>query len=241
WASSGPAAAAELRFAALRRLGAWFSDAEVLAGWSARLQRYRLRTKNAYCGYVQELYGDDVAAAYFAISCCGGGARFEGRDEWLRPDARGRFSPELLQLRDVPVVAIDLRGSAVNYSGLDNLVRLTRLRHLDLGGCRHLDDWALARLHVFGESLRELSVAGCPRVTERGLAALHHLRHLQRLDVSDLPAVPNKGLVRILLEEMLPHCQVVGMDYGDGLEPPPGPPGVNGVANPPPRPEGVLG
>lgn len=39
-------------------------------------------------------------------------------------------------------------------------------------------------------------------------------RELQRLDVAGV-RVPSPGLVRILLEEMLPGCQIVGMDLGD--------------------------
>lgn len=43
--------------------------------------------------------------------------RFKDRDLWVR----GRWRPELLQLRDVPVVAVDLSGSQLTYDGLDNL------------------------------------------------------------------------------------------------------------------------
>ncbi|XP_075346067.1 distal membrane-arm assembly complex protein 2 isoform X2 [Mycteria americana] len=179
----------------LQRLGRWFYEVEAAAAWGERLQRNRLRSKNA----------------------------FEGQERWIRPENLWR--PEVLRLRDVPVVALDLSGTPLNYNGLDNLVPLTRLQHLDLSGCPHLDDWALGRLHVFGDSLRELSVARCPRVTERGLATLHHLRELRRLDVAGV-RVPSPGLVRILLEEMLPGCQVLGMDLGDGTgtdsPPPPG-------------------
>ncbi|KAK4806275.1 hypothetical protein QYF61_008461 [Mycteria americana] len=175
-----------------------------------------------YCGFLRDTYGDNVVAAVFTLSC-GGGVRFEGQERWIRPENLWR--PEVLRLRDVPVVALDLSGTPLNYNGLDNLVPLTRLQHLDLSGCPHLDDWALGRLHVFGDSLRELSVARCPRVTERGLATLHHLRELRRLDVAGV-RVPSPGLVRILLEEMLPGCQVLGMDLGDGTgtdsPPPPG-------------------
>ncbi|KAM8793969.1 distal membrane-arm assembly complex protein 2 [Eudromia elegans] len=167
------------------------------------------------CARVQQLHGPDVAAAFFALSC-GGGARFRGQDEWLRADGGGRWRAELLRLRHLPVVALDLRGSDVGYGGLEHLVRLPELEHLDLGGCGRLDDWGVARLHPLAGSLRELSLAACPRVTERGLAALHHLRLLRRLDVSELPAVSHPALVRILLEEMLPGCRVLGMEERAG-------------------------
>lgn len=45
--------------------------------------------------------------------------RFEGQEHWIRPETRWR--PEVLRLRDVPVVALDLSGSPLTYDGLDNL------------------------------------------------------------------------------------------------------------------------
>ncbi|XP_064296152.1 distal membrane-arm assembly complex protein 2 [Phalacrocorax carbo] len=197
----------------LRRLGRWFYEMEAVTVWEERLRQHRLRRKNAYLSFLRDSYGDNVVAAVFILSC-GGGVRFEGQEDWIRP--QGDWCPKVLHLRDVPVVALDLSGSPVTYNGLDNLVALTQLQHLDLSGCPHLDDWALGRLHVFGDTLRELSVARCPRVTERGLATLHHLRELRRLDVAGVQ-VPSPGLVRILLEEMLPGCQVLGMDLGDSV------------------------
>ncbi|XP_054043630.1 distal membrane-arm assembly complex protein 2 [Rissa tridactyla] len=196
----------------LRYLGRWFYEAEAAEAWAERLRRRRLRSRNAYCGFLRDRYGDDVAAAIFTLSC-GGGVRFEGQDGWLRPE--GQWRPEVLRHLHVPVVALDLSGSPLTYHGLDNLVGLRRLRQLDLSECPHLDDWALGRLHVFGASLRELSVARCPLVTERGLATLHHLRELRLLDVSGL-RVPSPGLVRILLEETLPRCRLRGMDHAGG-------------------------
>lgn len=128
----------------------------------------------------------------------------------------------MLQFHHVPVVAVDLSGSQLTYDGLDNFVLLTKLQHLDLSGCPHVDDWVLGRLHVFGDSLQELSVARCPRVTERGLATLHQLPKLRCLDVGGL-AVQSPGLLRILLEEMLPQCRVLGMEMEEG-DPPEAPP-----------------
>lgn len=43
------------------------------------------------------------------------------------------------------------------------------------------------------------------------------LRNLRRLDISDLPAVSNPGLTQILVEEMLPNCEVLGADWTQGL------------------------
>lgn len=48
-------------------------------------------------------------------------------------------------------------------------------------------------------------------------------RNLRRLDVSGV-AVPSPGLVRILLEEMLPRCQVLGMEVDGGPPPSEGSP-----------------
>ncbi|XP_027489197.1 distal membrane-arm assembly complex protein 2, partial [Corapipo altera] len=90
-------------------------------------------------------------------------------------------------------------------------VSLSHLSHLELSGCPHVCDWTLGRLHVFGDTLRHLGLARCPQVTERGLATLHHLRSLRSLDVSGL-SVPSPGLLRILLEEMLPGCRILGME-----------------------------
>lgn len=49
-------------------------------------------------------------------------------------------------------------------------------------------------------------------------------RALRRLDLTGL-RVPSPGLVQILLEEVLPGCEVLGLDFGDspgtGTAPPP--------------------
>ncbi|KAM9112971.1 distal membrane-arm assembly complex protein 2 isoform 1-T1 [Pangshura tecta] len=195
-----------------------FYDIENLMNFSTKLPYKNLRRKNAYYRYTKDLYGDNAAAAFFVLTHSGR-VRFQGQETWFCVDERGKFSFDFLQLRDVPVEAIDLTGSVLNYDGLDNLEKLTALKSLDLSRCPHVDDWTLGRLHVFKDSLEELSLAGCPQVTERGLACLHQLEHLRRLDLSHLPSVPVPGLVRILVEEMLPQCEVLGPGPGDGLAP----------------------
>ncbi|XP_067412774.1 distal membrane-arm assembly complex protein 2 [Emydura macquarii macquarii] len=206
---SGP-----LKNAILQYLCDRFYDIEYLVAWSIRHEDDKIIKKNTYHGNIKEVYGENIAAADFALSNRGG-VRFQGQEKWLRPDVRGKYSKDFLELRDLPVEAIDLSGSILNYNGLDNLVLLKGLKSLNLSCCPNIDDWSLSRLHVFKDSLEELSLAGCPQVTERGLACLHQLECLRRLDVSYLPSVSNKGLIRILVEEMLPQCEIVGLDYGD--------------------------
>uniref|UniRef100_A0A8C6EGF6 Distal membrane-arm assembly complex protein 2 n=1 Tax=Moschus moschiferus TaxID=68415 RepID=A0A8C6EGF6_MOSMO len=143
--------------------------------------------------------------------------RFRDR-EWMRANERGLSSLEFRKLQEVPVEAVDASGCAINYQGLDNLLALKELQSLSLRRCPHVDDWCLSRLYQLADSLQELSLAGCPRISERGLACLHHLQNLRRLDISDLPAVSNPGLTQILVEEMLPHCEVLGADWAQGLK-----------------------
>ncbi|XP_012824506.1 distal membrane-arm assembly complex protein 2 isoform X2 [Xenopus tropicalis] len=192
-----------------------FYDIEAIINWSVRFKQWNLRRKNAHYAYTERLYGKYVAAAYYTLSQRGG-VRFQGHKDWYRADRRGKFSWDFLEHKEVPVECIDLSRSPLTFRGLDNIVSLKELRELYLNNCPHLDDWALSRLHVFKDSLEVLSIAGCPSITERGLATLHHLQNLRYLDLSDLSSVTNKGLIRILMEEVLPKCEIVGINYFDG-------------------------
>ncbi|XP_029387518.1 distal membrane-arm assembly complex protein 2 isoform X2 [Mus pahari] len=139
-------------------------------------------------------------------------------EEWIRRNNRSHFLAEIQKFQHVPVEAVDASGCAINYQGLSNLLPLKELRSLSLQRCPNLDDWCLSRLYLLAGSLQELSLAGCPRISERGLACLHHLQNLRKLDISDLPAVSHPGLTQILVEEMLPHCEVLGADWAQSLK-----------------------
>ncbi|XP_035580884.1 distal membrane-arm assembly complex protein 2 isoform X2 [Zalophus californianus] len=222
-----------------------FYDVQALREYLLRKQVLKVHQKNRPFTYIRERFGPHAAGAYFILKQ-GGAVKFQGK-EWIRSDARGHFSLDFLKFQAVPVEAVDASGCAINYQGLDSVcewaetaglficpsvvgsrkdhsaspppptVALKELQSLWLQRCPHVDDWCLGRLHPLANSLQELSLAGCPRISERGLASLHHLQNLRRLDISDLPAVSNPGLTRILVEEMLPSCQVLGADWAQGL------------------------
>lgn len=193
-----------------------FYDVEAVREYLLRKQVLKVQKKNRSVTYIKERYGPYVAGAYFVLKQ-GGSVKFRDR-EWMRADEHGLSSLEFQKLQEVPLEAVDASGCAINYQGLDNLLALKELQSLSLRHCPHLDDWCLGRLYQLADSLQELLLAGCPRISERGLACLHHLQNLRRLDISDLPAVSNPGLTQILVEEMLPHCEVLGADWAQGLK-----------------------
>ncbi|XP_058385374.1 distal membrane-arm assembly complex protein 2 [Diceros bicornis minor] len=202
--------------ALLQFLADHFYDVEALREYLFRKQVLKVHQKNRSFTHIKEQYGPYIAGAYFVLKQ-GGAVKFQGQ-EWMQSNGRGRFSLDFFKFQAVPVEAVDASGCAINYQGLDNLLALKELQSLSLQRCPHVDDWCLSRLHQLAGSLQELSLAGCPQVSERGLACLHHLQKLRRLDISDLPAVSNPGLTRILVEEMLPNCEVLGADWAQGLK-----------------------
>ncbi|XP_041919465.1 distal membrane-arm assembly complex protein 2 isoform X1 [Alosa sapidissima] len=201
----------------LLRLSQQFYDVEQFLNWSSTFRNRLVRRKNLFYGYAKQNYGDNIAAAYYILSLKGS-FRFAGQTEWFRPNARGRFSYEFMTFPDSMIEDVDLSGTPINCDGLDNIVSQLQLRRLTLRSCPEVDGWFLTRLHIFSDTLEELDISHCPRVTVGALCALQHLRKLRHLDISGLPSVHNPGLLRILVEEMLPHCLVAGAEYSQGLE-----------------------
>lgn len=68
------------------------------------------------------------------------------------------------------------QASLVSYPIYVTTERQRSLRTLKLKGCPEVDDWFLARLHMFQDSLEELDISHCPRITTGGLTALRNLK-----------------------------------------------------------------
>ncbi|KAK2868820.1 hypothetical protein Q7C36_000691 [Tachysurus vachellii] len=203
----------------LLQLNQRFLEVEYLLKFSNWLKNRDVRRKNLFYEDAQKKYGANVAAAY-SILKLGGGFRFAGQTEWFRVDSKGKFSFDFVYTPESTIEEIDLSRTLINHAGLHNLTSQHGLRSLSVQGCPEVDDWFLGRLHVFRETLQELNISHCPRITVGGLAALQHLRKLKQLDMSSLPQLQNPSLVRILTEEMLPHCKIIGAEYDQGLRSP---------------------
>ncbi|XP_070619765.1 distal membrane-arm assembly complex protein 2 isoform X2 [Erythrolamprus reginae] len=148
------------------------------------------------------------------------GNNFQDQTDWYRADPKEEETFDYVSYCGKSLEAIDLSDTFISYIGMKNFANLKGLKHLDLSRCRFIDDWCLEQLHPFGPTLETLSLAGCSLVSEKGLRCLHHLENLQRLDVSNLPSVSHPLLIRILLEEMLPQCYLVGMDGQENADSP---------------------
>uniref|UniRef100_A0AAV2J457 Distal membrane-arm assembly complex protein 2 n=1 Tax=Knipowitschia caucasica TaxID=637954 RepID=A0AAV2J457_KNICA len=186
-----------------------FYDVEALLVWTKQFKKSRLLKKNVYYGYTESFYGTHVASAYFILKLKGG-FRFCGQSHWFRAN---KFNWDFMNHKDCPLEEIDLSYTVINYEGLKNIEEQTSLRTLSLKACPEVDDWFLSRLHVFQDSLEVLDISHCPRITTGGLAALRNLKGLKKLNVSSLPGISNPGLLVILLEEMLPNCDITSDGY----------------------------
>lgn len=55
------------------------------------------------------------------------------------------------------------------------------MKTLSLQGCPEVNDWFLARLHIFQDSLEELDISHCPCITIGGLPALRNLKYVYNI------------------------------------------------------------
>ncbi|XP_075906016.1 distal membrane-arm assembly complex protein 2 [Nelusetta ayraudi] len=215
--SSGSVSPPPLHRRLLLYLTQRFYDVEMLMTWRSQFKRRAIQKKNAYFSYTEKFYGPNIAAAYYVLSMKGQ-FRFLGQSEWFSTNNNGKFDWDFLNHKDLVLEEVNLNNTLINYSGLTNFVGQGSLRTLSVQGCPEVDDWFLARLHILQDSLEELDISQCPRITTGGLAALRNLKGLRRLDVSSLPEIEHPGLVVILLEEMLPHCQITANGYDFSLK-----------------------
>uniref|UniRef100_A0A665VJR7 Distal membrane-arm assembly complex protein 2 n=1 Tax=Echeneis naucrates TaxID=173247 RepID=A0A665VJR7_ECHNA len=216
WSSSSQSSLPPFHTRLLLYLTQRFYDVEMLLSWRSKLKRRGVQKKNAYYSYTERFYGSNLATAYFILNLKGG-FRYAGQPDWFRADRKGRFSWDFMNHKDTPIEDVDMSYTVFNYTGLNNLEGQQSLRTLSLRGCPEVDDWFLARLHMFQDSLEELDISHCPRITTGGLAALRNLKGLKRLDMSSLPRISTPGLVIILLEEMLPQCKITATGYDHSL------------------------
>ncbi|KAJ7988729.1 hypothetical protein DPEC_G00312250 [Dallia pectoralis] len=150
--------------------------------------------------------GPDRSTAEW-LTRCGAKVRFHGLDRWqhdynaLPTGPLGRFK----------IQGIDATDSCIMYNGFDHLDGLEHLEEIKFNKSMYIEDSCLERISTIENlqsSLLKMEVVSCGNVTDKGIIALHKLRNLEHLYLSDLPGVVDKEKTVERLQTALPKLNI---------------------------------
>ncbi|KAG8235025.1 hypothetical protein J437_LFUL015076 [Ladona fulva] len=160
-----------------------------------------------------QILGNDLSAAHFVVFR-NGAIKFYGKEEWIRKDEDEEYDlPEKFDPM-LCVEAIDASKMSLHYDGLINLINLKRLKWLSFAGCPNIDNWCLDRVSGhFQDTLEYLDITDCPKISAMGLGCLYRMTNLKKLLVSNPNDDKNFELSCLMLEDVLPNLEIVGIKY----------------------------
>ncbi|XP_074517645.1 ATP synthase subunit s, mitochondrial [Sebastes fasciatus] len=150
--------------------------------------------------------GPDRAAAEWLLRC-GAKVRFQGFDRFQH-DYNGLPTGPLGRYK---IQAIDATESCIMQNGFDHLDGLQHVEEIKFKKCIYIEDTCLEKLSSIEnlqESMHRLEVVSCGNVTDKGLIALHQLRNLEYLFLSDLPGIKDKQTTVDRLQTALPRLDI---------------------------------
>uniref|UniRef100_A0A3Q0RLN3 Distal membrane arm assembly component 2 like n=1 Tax=Amphilophus citrinellus TaxID=61819 RepID=A0A3Q0RLN3_AMPCI len=194
-----------------------FSDMRLLSQVVQLAVSHRERSRRHFWGWLNAVFnkvdyerikavGPDRAAAEWLLRC-GAKVRFQGFDRWhhdynaLPTGSLGRYK----------IQAIDATESCIMYKGFDYLDGLKHVEEIKFSKCIYIEDTCLERLSSIEnlqESMYMMEVVSCGNVTDKGIIALHKLRNLEYLFLSDLPGIKDKQTTVDRLQTALPRLEI---------------------------------
>uniref|UniRef100_A0A8D0GD06 Distal membrane arm assembly component 2 like n=1 Tax=Sphenodon punctatus TaxID=8508 RepID=A0A8D0GD06_SPHPU len=150
--------------------------------------------------------GPDRAASEWLLRC-GALVRYHGYDKWQR-DYNGLPTGTLGKYK---IQAIDATESCIMHQGFDYLDGLEHVEEIKLCKCIYILDACLQRISetaTLQKSLLQLQIISCGNVTDQGILALHKLRNLEYLFLSDLPGIREREATVQVLKRSLPSLEL---------------------------------
>ena len=144
----------------------------------------------------------------YLILRIGGAFKLVTDDRWIDEVNRIRTPSK----KDCTVQAVDLRNSALNYSGMKYFNEAGFIRFLNVADSVLFDDSCLTLCHSLAHSLEYLDISGTA-VTPGGFSILRIFPHLRWLNISRLQNPEQVEALLPFLQEILPRdCVVVWND-----------------------------
>ncbi|KAJ8723343.1 hypothetical protein PYW08_003255 [Mythimna loreyi] len=112
------------------------------------------------------------------------------------------------------LIEIDGTDSSISHYGFPHLIGCTKLSKVILHNASYIDDRALKGLSYGRDTITYLQVSKCLNVTDAGLKELKTLHKLETLLLFQLESVVNLEGCKLILQQHLPKCKVLGSKDG---------------------------
>ncbi|KAL7636337.1 UNVERIFIED_CONTAM: hypothetical protein RMT77_013096 [Armadillidium vulgare] len=183
-------------------------------GFKEYMKKVKLRGDLLAQRYIDDrvdLLGPDLAAAHFIVHR-EGKVRFKGHEEWTQRNEDFEYSLPKLYDVNYLVEEIDVSEMSIMYDGLQNMENLKFLKTFKACKCPNFNDWCMDRIsYQFENTLEELDISHCPKITGKGLEVIAKFKKLKLLKLHGLEHIENAKLICLLIEECLPGIKIEGV------------------------------